>query len=151
MRGRLQKSRRLKILTGDKDVNEGIIAQKLKEFPCPSWMPAFGKEFWDKIAPSLLHGGILTELDRQSFEGLALSYCLMRQAGLQLVEEGFTVKSERGTIKKHPTFSVYKANAELFLKFSEVFGLSPRARELLGLHIPSKEEDDNDLEDLLSR
>ncbi|MBU2548372.1 MAG: phage terminase small subunit P27 family [Proteobacteria bacterium] len=114
-------------------------AEASRAFRCPSWMPKHGKEFWGKYARTLMDMGVLTEVDRATFEALCLSYALMREAAEQMVSEGPVVPHERGGVKKNPAFTVYKENVEQFRKLAESFGLSPLSRQRLDVKEPQPE------------
>ncbi len=141
MRGRTQKTNAQRSLTGGKLKN---IPQpkKAKVFRCPGWMPEFGAALWRRLAPELLRLKILSELDRGNFESLCLSYHLMRQSALEIVTAGTSVPDGRGGEKKTPAFTVYKANAELYKRLSDAFGLNPTSRQRLDIDDPDEEKDD---------
>ena len=113
----------------------------MKVLRCPAWMGKFGRDYWQDLAPRLIRANVLTELDKGSFEALCLSYHLMKQSGIELMNDGFTVKAERGdTVKKVPAFTVYKTNTDIYRKLAEGFGLMPLARERLTVQEPSSGE-----------
>ncbi len=141
MRGRSQASSKRKNLTRSQCRKNNPDPMKLKVFRVSPWLPTEAKELWKRVSPELLRLKVLSALDKPSFEAMCLAYSLMKQAGEELSHSQLTVTGERGSLKKHPIFSIYKTNAELFLKFSELFGLSPRSRELLSID-PNDEVDD---------
>jgi P27 family predicted phage terminase small subunit len=147
MRGRSQKTNAQRALTGGKILN---IPQpkKAKVFRCPGWMPEHGAALWRRVAPELLRLKILSELDRGNFESLCLAYHLMRQAALEIAEGGSSVPDGRGAEKKTPAFTVYKANAELYKKLSDSFGLNPSSRQRLDIDTG---DDDLDLDTFLNK
>ena len=117
-----------------------------KMMRCPSWMPAHGMKLWRKLVPKLIQLNIVTELDRPSLEAMCLAYHLMRQAGEEIACDGLTVKAERGdTVKKHPSFSVFKTNSDIYRKFAEMFGLSPMSRQRLDIKMPEPHDEREDL------
>lgn len=115
----------------------------VKKLRCPSWIPKHGKKLWRRLCPQLMEEGIITEWDITSFEAMCMAYHMMREAQELIASEGLTVKAERGdTIKKHPAFTLYKENANLYRQFAELFGLSPVSRQRL--KIKPKEVDEMD-------
>ena len=139
MKGHIQKTNKERSLTGQK--KKGVPEpERVKAFNCPSWMPPLGREWWGKVAPQLLALNILTELDKGSFEATALAYGLMRLAAKQLLDDGFTIKGDRGGEKRHPASEVYKANVTIFQKGCERFGLDPMSRQRMDIKMPKKEK-----------
>ena len=61
----------------------------------------------------------------------------MTVADLLLEREGLSVDGLKGTNKKHPAFTQWKAYSDLYLKLLSHFGLSPYSR---GVKIMPKEE-----------
>ena len=141
MRGRTQKTNSQRALTGGKLKNSPQ-PKKARVFRCPGWMPEHGAALWRRLAPELLRLKILSELDRGNFESLCLSYHLMRQSALEIVEDGTSVPDGRGGAKKTPAFTIYKANAELYKRLSDAFGLNPTSRQRLDI------ESEDDVDDL---
>lgn len=136
MRGRQQKTPKQKALSGKAPNVPKAEPLQVKE--CPEWMPATGRELWEELSVRLSESGVITVLDESALEALCLSYALMRQAAAEMLKEGFTVTGDKGTIKKHPAFSIYKSNADTYRRFAEQFGLSPLARQRLDLPEPPK-------------
>jgi len=138
MKGHSNKTNKARSLTGQKLKNTPN-PEKVKVFKCPSWMPPLGRKWWGEVAPILLKLDVLTELDKGSFEATALAYSLMRKASEELIADGFTVQSDRGS-KKHPALSAYKINMEIFMKGCDRFGLDPQARQRMDISFPTKEK-----------
>ncbi len=138
MKGHSNKTNKGRSLTGAKLKNIPD-PEKVKVFKCPSWMPDLGRAWWEIVAPQLIQLQILTELDRGTFETTAMAYALLRKAGEQLVDDGFTITGDRGE-KRHPALGAYKTNVEIFLKGCERFGLDPQARQRMDITIPKKEK-----------
>jgi P27 family predicted phage terminase small subunit len=103
---------------------------------CPSWLKGHARQFWKRIAPQLQAAGILTELDLEGLAALALAYATMRQAGDDLLRQGFCVDDARQSIKKNPSFSVYSTSVDAFRRLGEQFGLFPKARQTMDIQQP---------------
>jgi len=117
---------------------------KAHSFRCPGDLPEEAKRFWRATAPGLLKLGVLTPLDRAAFTGLCLSYSAMKQASADLDKIGSIVPDRGDSWKKNPAHSMYKANAELFLRFCVQFGLSPLSRQRVDSDPAAGEQDDFD-------
>ena len=114
---------------------------KARSFRCPGDLPDEAARFWRTTAPKLLKMGVLTDLDRAAFTGLCLSYAAMRQAAIDLDRIGSLVPDRGDSWKRNPAHSIYKANAELFLRFCTQFGLSPLSRQRVDSD-PAGEQDE---------
>lgn len=96
-----------------------------------------GKKLWKNVGHLLVESGSLDELDRETFETLCRTYHKMMLADSLLEVEGLSVDGLKGTNKKHPCFTQWKAYSDLYVKLLGYFGLSPYSR---GVKIRPKEE-----------
>ena len=112
-----------------------------KLWPCPSSLGCHGKKLWRSVGPRLVASGSLDGLDRETFETLCRTYHKMTIADITLDEEGLSAEGLRGTTKKNPFFTQWKAYSDLYLKLLSHFGLSPQSR---GIKVrPMEEVKDN--------
>lgn len=84
-----------------------------------------------------MEAGSLDDLDRETFETLCRTYHKMVISDIALEEEGLSVEGLRGTTKKSPFFTQWKAYSDLYLKLLSHFGLSPQSR---GMKVRPAEE-----------
>jgi len=100
-----------------------------------------GRRLWKSTGPRLVESGSLDDLDRETFETLCRVYHKMVVADRLLEAEGLSVEGLKGTNKKHPAFTQWKAYSDLYLKLLHHFGLSPYSR---GVKVrPSEEVKEN--------
>ena len=62
-----------------------------------------------------------------------MHFALMCAANRVLVEDGPTVKDERGLVRKHPAHQVMRENSQAFRQYADRFGMNPKARDKLSL------------------
>ena len=105
---------------------------------CPPDLGEHGKRLWESVGPRLAEAGSLEELDRETFILLCRTYHRMMMLDKLLEDEGYVVKGENKTQKKHPAFSEWKSYSDLYVKLLSHFGLSPTSR---GAKIHPKEPD----------
>lgn len=104
----------------------------------PEDLGEHGRRLWKSAGPLLVESGSLDDLDRETFTTLCRVYHKMVVADSLLEVEGLSVDGLKGTNKKHPAFSQWKAYSDLYLKLLSHFGLSPYSR---GVKIHPKEEE----------
>jgi P27 family predicted phage terminase small subunit len=107
----------------------------------PEDLGVHGQKLWRNVGPLLAEAGSLDELDRETFETLCRVYHKMVMADHLLEEEGLSTDGTRGTVKKHPAFTLWKAYSDLYLKLLSHFGLSPYSR---GVKVVPREEGKDD-------
>ena len=119
--------------------------EKSKSFRCPSDLSPTASNFWKAIAPPLLKAGVLSDIDRPAFRTLCRCYGLLEMASGEMEKSGCTTENlKTGELKKHPSSTIYKSQADLFAKLALMFGLVPAARGKISC-APADEEDDLNL------
>lgn len=119
-----------------------VKARPLRPDP-PKTLSPFARECWEAHAPELESLGLLTVLDRGSFEMACEAYALAREA-LEAMRprradgqadsrthrrEVIDVdKGHAGNLKKHPAFSVWNMAQNAYRAWCAEFGLTPSAR-----------------------
>lgn len=106
-------------------------------WPIPLDLGEHGRKLWKSAGRRLVESGSLDDLDRETFETLCRAYHKMVAADRLLEVEGLSVNDQRGSNKKHPAFTQWKAYSDLYLKLLGHFGLSPYSR---GMKVIPKEE-----------
>ena len=104
---------------------------------CAKDLGEHGKRLWRSVGPRLVEAGSLDDLDRETFGTLCRTYHKMVVADALLEVEGLSVEGLKGTNKKHPAFTQWKAYSDLYLKLLSHFGLSPQSR---GMKVRPAEE-----------
>lgn len=112
-----------------------------KIWSVPKDLGDHGKRLWRSVGPRLVEAGSLDDLDRETFETLCRTYHKMVIADIALEDEGLSVEGLRGTMKKSPFFTQWKAYSDLYIKLLSHFGLSPHSR---GMVVKPAEEVKND-------
>ncbi len=95
----------------------------------PSGLHRYGQAYWRKVVGVLSEAGQLTPADTGGLEGLVYSYATMRVAAEQLATEGATHVDERGIIRKHPAFQVWRDAQASYRSWATQFGLTPLSRK----------------------
>ena len=96
-------------------------------------LPVQGRDLWDRLEPALKARKLLTELDYPAFYALCLCYGLAMEAAEKIQKEGHTVKGTYDTVKKNPHLTAFNENLRQFRQWCAEFGLTPTARERLGV------------------
>lgn len=112
----------------------------------PKSLSPFAKECWEAHAPELEALGLLTVLDRGSFELACEAYALARYALEEMRprradgqadsrtnrREVLDVdKGHAGNLRKHPAFAVYNMAQNAYRGWAAEFGLTPSSRVAL--------------------
>lgn len=105
----------------------------------PAILGKAGRQLWKDLAPLLVEHDLLTTGDLALFTQLCIAYELMVEARLKINEEGLFRRDEEGVQRKHPGVQVWRDALMAYTKLANEFGLSPAAREKLGV---TPQEDD---------
>jgi len=141
MKGRKPKPRKLKLIEGNpgkRPIKKPSISETDDHVTMPRFLGAEAKKLWKELAPELKKRGLLTALDRAAFSGLCASYGHMVEMERIIQKEGSTIVDNRGVTRKHPAVTILNQFFSLFKSFSEMFGLSPLARERISIPEPQK-------------
>lgn len=103
-------------------------------------LPADGQRLWRALAPVLQEMGVLSEGDLPALEMLCLHYSVARDAVTMLEEDGLTVDTVQGGVKKHPAAAVLVENSRLLRAYLSDFGLTPASRVRLKVDPDEKEQ-----------
>jgi P27 family predicted phage terminase small subunit len=129
--------RKLRGNPGKRPMRRGPEPKRLERCPeAPAYLPDYGREEWDHVAPQLWAIGLLTVLDVAPLAAYCASYALWRQASEQL--DSLTVETEKGELRRHPLIKVVADAASDMVAFSSHFGLTPVARTRIADGIHSK-------------
>jgi len=112
-----------------------------KLWPIPKNLTEYGAGFYKRVGKQLVQFEILTELDRESFIALCISYQIMMTAQDGILEHGSVVKGSKDEIKKNPSFTNFKMAADIFHRLSKRFYLCPADREGVNIEKPVKKGD----------
>lgn len=105
----------------------------------PAVLGKVGRQHWKDLAPLLVEHDLLTSGDLALFTQLCIAYELSIEARQTIKDEGLFRKDEEGVQRKHPGVQVWRDALMAYAKLAGEFGLSPAAREKLG--VTPKEED----------
>lgn len=111
----------------------------------PAGLHAHGQRLWRAVVPVLSAAGTLTPLDQAGLETMCVAYAVAREAAEQLASDGGTHRDERGILRKHPAFQVWRDAQATFRAWANEFGLTPAARR----NLPAADNEGNDLATLL--
>ena len=100
--GQRPKPTAMRILEGDRghgrrplNRNEPVPPQE--NIKCPDWLMDDAKEEWDRLAPSLMAMGVLTDHDIEAFASYCQAYARWREAEEMLSRHGTVFKTPSGT------------------------------------------------------
>lgn len=86
---------------------------------------------WDQIVPELDAAGLVAQCDAPMIEVALRSFLLVRKAHEQVLADGGQVTvtdTNHGGVKKHPAETVFRAQADLFLRYAQQLGMTWMAR-----------------------
>lgn len=86
---------------------------------------------WDLIVPELERAGLIAPPDGPMVEIALRSFLLTRKAHQQLIADGGDVTVDdknHGGVKKHPAETVFRAQADLFMRYAQQLGMTWMAR-----------------------
>lgn len=144
-RGPLKIPQHLRVVDGDEKA--GTVAEDVapvapdRPFGFPSDELELS-ELWEEISSKLNDAGLMAACDGPTLE-LALRHFLAARRAHDAWLRGDVVvgdEAHKGTPRKHPAESVFRAESLAFLEYAKQLGLSFAARARL----PSKESDDGD-------
>lgn len=102
---------------------------------------------WKRVVPVLDGMGVLSSLDR----GLLVTYCQTWarwcELDKQLTNDGMTHTDEKGTVRKHPAWTMARECTNTLATLATQLALTPAAR--LRLPAPSSGGDGGDQDDIL--
>ena len=114
----------------------------------PKWLSARAKHKFIDYGEMLRDSGVLLTSDMAAWAMLWLSWDLALKAAESIKKDGPTVKDERGLIRKHPGFQIWRDNIGTFNKLANDFALTPASRARLNIQ-PGKPEALSEIEQLL--
>lgn len=95
---------------------------------CPAHLDEQAREEWGRMVPILVGMRVLTEADYMALGTLCQAFSTMAKAQDQLNKTGILFKTPSGFVQQSPLISIVNQNAELVMKLSREFGLTPSAR-----------------------
>lgn len=103
--------------------------------PCPeppSFLDAYAREEWQRLAPDLHTDGRLTVRDSGAFAAYCSSYSRWRKAEEECANEGLTIATKNGNIIQNPKVGIANAARRDMVRIAAEFGLTPSASARLG-------------------
>lgn len=117
----------------------------------PAGLTTDARAFWEKYAPEVSRLGMLTIIDRPTFEMLAEAYAVVHQAKAALRKRGAgnvtlttTDRAHGREQRKHPAWQIYRDGVTQYLTLAREFGFSPSSR----VGLPAVGDDDNEDDDI---
>lgn len=99
----------------------------------PAILGPVGKKHWKEIAPLLVEHDLLTTGDLALLTQLCVAFEIATEARQTMNDEGLFRRDEEGVQRKHPGMQVWRDATATYLRLAGEFGLSPAAREKLGI------------------
>jgi P27 family predicted phage terminase small subunit len=141
--GKRPTSERLKIVSGTdkRHIRKTPKVQPLiTMWTTPKHMGTHARRLWRGLGAQLIRNGILTNLDRGAFEALCTCYGMICMCREVLNRDGFSVEDSRGSVKKRPEVTILTQNMALYRQYCQEFGITPAARERLGVSVQDQDE-----------
>ena len=135
------KPTRLKILEGNRGrraLNDREPQPPAFAVAPPKWLDAFGRGEWNRLAPSLLGIGLLTDYDVQQYGAYCQAVGDIRKYRRYLKANGETYENA-GWVTPRPEMKFLHDAYERLHKFGSAFGFSPAARSRIAM-APKKED-----------
>ena len=154
VRGRKPLPTALKVLEGDRGKGRRPINRKEPVPPqeavqCPEWLMDEAKAEWERLAPSLIAMGVLTDHDTEAFAGYCQAYARWREAEEFLSQHGTIFKTPSGYVQQVPQVSIAMQNLKIMQSFCSEFGLTPASRARLYAGSGEEAEGDDPMEGVL--
>lgn len=114
----------------------------------PAGLTEIAAKFWKAYAPEVSRLGMLTQLDRPTFEMLAEAYAAVHMAKQALrgraknIVVTMTDRAHGREQRKHPAWQIYRDAVTQYLSLAREFGFSPSSR----VNLPAV-GDDGDADD----
>lgn len=131
----------------EQEMNAKFI-QIIGELHPPKWLSNRAKLKFKEYGAMLRDSGLLLVSDMAAWAMLWLAWDLALQAAETIKKEGATTVDERGFVRKHPGFQIWRDNINTFNKLANDFALTPAARARLNIQ-PGKPESLSELEKML--
>lgn len=129
-RGRKPKPTALKRLEGNpgkRPLNELEPMPQVGMLRCPNWLEPEAKKEWRRLAPVLIHAGILTSADAVPFAGYCQSYARWREAEAEVSKLGMVYR-DGDRIRPNPYIAIARAAFAEVKSMAAEFGLTPANR-----------------------
>ena len=154
-RGRKPLPTALKELEGDRGhgrrpINHNEPRPPQTAVECPDWLLPEAKAEWDRLAPTLIAMGVITDHDITAFAGYCQSYARWKEAEEWMAEHGTTFTSEKdGVLRPVPQVRISQSNLHSMQAFCSEFGLTPASRARIYANMDTGSGEDDPMESLL--
>ena len=99
-----------------------------KLWTMPANLGEYGSDLYASVGRKAVQNGTLEDSDRSMFISLCQSWQLSQMAWTDIIANGIVADGDRKTIKKAPSFTIYKASMDNYVRLCTHFGLSPLSR-----------------------
>ena len=153
-RGRKPLPTAIKVLEGDRGkgrrpYNKNEPTPPAINIECPDWLMDDAKEEWERLAPSLIAMGTLTEHDIEAFAGYCQAYARWREAEEFISRHGPMYQMPSGYFQQYPQVSIASSSLKTMQSIGAEFGLTPSSRARLYANSEQKADTDDPMENLL--
>jgi P27 family predicted phage terminase small subunit len=120
------------VKSGDEEISAASIVPKVA--PAKPDVVAANEELsllWDQIVPELDRTGLVAPSDAPMIEVALRSFLLVRTAHEQIIADGGRVTvadTNHGGVKKSPAETVFRSQADLFLRYAQQLGMTWMSR-----------------------
>lgn len=94
----------------------------------PSFLDAYAREEWHRLAPALHADGRLTVRDSGAFAAYCSAYSRWRKAEEEVASETLTITTKQGNAIQNPKVGIANAARRDMVRIAAEFGLTPSAR-----------------------
>ena len=156
IKGRKPLPTALKELEGDRGkgrrpINKHEPKPSQKNIECPDWLMDEAQAEWNRLAPSLIDMGVLTDHDLTAFEGYCQAYARWREAEEFMSQHGTIFKTPSGYVQQVPQVSIAMQNLKIMQSFCSEFGLTPSSRARIYAAGNDNAADDDPMAAVLSK
>lgn len=116
---------------------------------CPKWLLPDAQEEWKRLCEKLNQMGVLTEVDRSAFAAYCQSFARWKEAQEHIDSEGSNFETEKGYQQQTLWVGIANTNQKLMLQAASEFGLTPSARSRTMAASGVKQDDVDEMEEIL--
>ena len=154
VRGRKPLPSAIKELEGDRSKGKSPYNKNEPKPPqnnieCPDWLMPEAKEEWERLAPSLIAMGVLSEHDILAFAGYCQAYARWREAEEWMTRHTTIMQTKSGYIQQVPQVAIAASNLKIMQSLGAEFGLTPSSRSRIFSGIEEKKEAEDPMETVL--
>ena len=136
--------KRLEGNPGKRPLNEMEPVPPTVDLRCPKHLLPEARKEWKRLAPILMHMGLLTAADAVPFEGYCTAYARWLEAQEEITRHGSIYKDNEGRIRPNPYIAIANQQMREIKSFAAEFGLTPSNRSAMLANVMTAMKGDMD-------